>query len=201
MTTAPSLPPEPEAAEPEPTPAAILTQQLRTVAQLRREAAVVGQRLKAGRLAWEAEHGPDLALGTRLKGQVDEAERLARDVALAVYHQDPEHDKHPAPGVTIKVGTKLTYTPEEAFAWAKAKELALVPVALDAKEFERIIKGMKEPPTFVKVDDDPAAQLATDLDKALGLEPPAAPAPLTSAPGGIVALEGGVPPIKPGDPF
>ena len=92
-----------------------------------------------------------------------QAESDLRDIALAAY--EASQDKHPGPGVEIKVGTKLTYEPEEAFAWAKEHGLALM---LNVKSFEALAKA--NPITCVTSEPEPKATISTDLRKALEIK-------------------------------
>lgn len=89
-----------------------------------------------------------------------EAEELLRKMAVAGYLQTGA--KQLGPGVSVKVMKALSYDPDKAYEWAVEKKLAL---KLDATAFEKIAANSKI--DFVAIQDDPRAQLATDLDAAL----------------------------------
>ncbi len=91
------------------------------------------------------------------------AEATLKDIALAAYLES--QDKRPGPGVEIKVGTKLTYEPEEAFAWAKEHGLALM---LNVRSFEALAKA--NPIPCVTSEPEPKTTISTDLRKALKTE-------------------------------
>ena len=82
-----------------------------------------------------------------------------RDAALAAFQATG--DKHPFPGVEVKVFTTLTYDPRDALLWAEEHRVAL---QLDKRTFEGIARG----PTgksmeFLHTSEEPRAQIASDL--------------------------------------
>lgn len=94
---------------------------------------------------------------------MQKAERDVKALAEAIFRDTG--DAHPAPGVTIKLFTKLRYSAQQAFAWAKQTGMALTPESLDAKAFEKIAKATALP--FVTTETDPRVTIAQDLDAAL----------------------------------
>ena len=72
-------------------------------------------------------------------------------------------NKQVAPGIVIRVLTKLQYDATEALKWAKHHDVALM---LDRTLFEKIAKVT--PPEFVEIVVEHQATIATDLEKALG---------------------------------
>lgn len=93
-----------------------------------------------------------------LKEACLEAEANLRDMALQSYAQTG--NKTVAPGVGIRVMTKLNYDAKEAMAWAMEHSLALT---LDKKAFEAIAKTT--PLGFVVSTEEPIATIAQDLSK------------------------------------
>jgi len=87
-----------------------------------------------------------------------EAEGKLRVMAIEAYLKTL--DKAVAPGVGIRVMTKLDYNADEAMAWAVKHELAL---KLDTGKFEKIAKTENLP--FVTITEEPTATIATDLSK------------------------------------
>jgi hypothetical protein len=148
-----------------PTPdAAALAEQVGRVADLRRNLAVLEEALREKRRAFE-EGSADTRAGIEAAGaELLAAENVVRALALA--HYLATRDKAPTPGVTVREYEELQYEPAAAFAWAREKQMALLPERLDVKAFEKIAKAT--PLAFVKVEQHPRVVLATDLEKALG---------------------------------
>ena len=86
------------------------------------------------------------------------AESKLRGLALETYAETK--DKAVAPGVGIRVMTKLGYDGKEAMAWAMEHKLAL---KLDTSNFEKIAKTSNLP--FVIITEEPSATIATELLK------------------------------------
>jgi hypothetical protein len=74
------------------------------------------------------------------KDRVKHLDEIVRTLAQAAYLKT--QDKNPAPGVKIGTGNKieLTYDPDKALAWAKARDMALM---LDKDAFEKIATATK----------------------------------------------------------
>lgn len=85
-----------------------------------------------------------------------EAEASLREAALLVYAEVGE--KTVAPGIGIRVMTRLNYDSQEAMTWAMEHKLAL---KLDTSAFEKIAKTSSLP--FVNTTEEPQATIATDL--------------------------------------
>jgi alkanesulfonate monooxygenase SsuD/methylene tetrahydromethanopterin reductase-like flavin-dependent oxidoreductase (luciferase family) len=137
-----------------------LREQVARVADLREGLAVRRALWDAARKAFDEEHAELLAeIGERNQHLVD-AEFDLRASALTVF--SATEDKHPTPGVSIRVTTRVVYDRDEALAWAKAKGVALT---LDAKAFEGLAKHDRDLPASVV--EDPQATIAKDLRAAL----------------------------------
>jgi hypothetical protein len=101
----------------------------------------------------------DAACGARA------AEERLRMVALEVYGDT--HKARLAPGVTIKLRHLLDYDQAAAIAWCEENMPVLVTTVkrLDARQFEKAIKGLDDAPVTPR--DEPYVTLAADLAKAL----------------------------------
>ena len=94
--------------------------------------------------------------------ETHKAEEALRESALGEY--EATGDKKPFPGVGIRVIEKPIYVTEMALAWAHEHHQAL---SLNTKEFEAIIKAMAVKPSFVAMEQQVTATIATDLAKVL----------------------------------
>ncbi len=99
---------------------------------------------------------------TDTKVACNEAEGKLREMAVAQYAETRE--KAVAPGVGIRVLTKLGYDNQAALGWAIEHKLAL---KLDTPTFEKIAKTSNLP--FVNISEEPQATIATELAKLEGL--------------------------------
>ena len=89
--------------------------------------------------------------------QADAKEKELRAAVLAAYQANPT-SKTVAPGLSVRVTSKLVYNKDAALAWAKAHDLAL---ALDVKAFEAIAKA--QPLGFVNKEESVSAVLGTGV--------------------------------------
>lgn len=101
----------------------------------------------------------------------EQLDQQARASTLDLYGLDPTN-KNPVPGVSVKLFTVCEYDPKIALAWAVSHRIAL---ALDVKTFEGYAKvssatnrlfadGLEG---IVTIKEEPRAQIATDLARAL----------------------------------
>ena len=95
---------------------------------------------------------------TQAGAEVAEAEGKLREMAIEKYTETGE--KTVAPGVGIRVMTRLGYGSTDAYDWAIEHKLAL---KLDSSAFEKIAKTSKLP--FVTITEEPQATIATELEK------------------------------------
>lgn len=133
------------------------------LAETRAALAGLTETLARAREAWNTEHEAEIASAALLQKAVTRQEAEVRALALTSYRDTGE--THPAPGVSIRLFERLTYSDAEALAWAKTAGLAVIPEALDRKAFERIAKAA--PLAFVTYADEPRALIASDLDGAI----------------------------------
>lgn len=95
----------------------------------------------------------------------EKAETALREAALGEY--EASGLKQPFPGVGIRVGDKVVYAEDLALVWAQKHDMAL---KLDAREFERLMKGKAVLPAFVTLQEVITATIATDLRASLPTE-------------------------------
>lgn len=145
-------------------PVEVLPRLVAVVHEARRQAAEHRERLAAVRADFEASITPLVEADRAAREQLVLTENVLRETAVAVYRETGS--KQPHPGVGIRVGTVLTYRPEEAMAWAMEHKLAL---QLDTRQFEQIAKTAPLP--FVAKRDEPKATIASDLGAVVGETP------------------------------
>lgn len=149
-----------------------LNERLREVMELRKTAAAKKLELKTATDAFTASIAP---VSQAVKAAVEKmtaAETEAQALALEVYEVD-KTNKKPAAGVEIKEFTQTEYDAKKAFAFCKAKGIAIVET-LDEKAFLAIAATLNDEQkaelgyTEKKV---PQAQLAKDIEKAMSKAP------------------------------
>ena len=89
------------------------------------------------------------------------SETALKAVAAVEYEQTKE--KKPAPGVEIKMFREYAIDEVAGLAWAKEKDLCLIPASLDLTAIKKL--ATVQPLPFVKVSEVPKVQIATDLSK------------------------------------
>ena len=137
-----------------------LQEQVRRVAELRRQEAVLGDAVQEKRLAFEATIVTELSAKRGATAMLEQAEAALKALTLAHYEQTGE--KKPVTGVQVKEITGLDYDKAVAFEWAKERKMAVVPESLDVKAFEKIAKAT--PLDFVTEIVTPRAEIASKLD-------------------------------------
>lgn len=109
----------------------------------------------AKRAEFEATIAAELAALDEAKAEVDAATEAVKAVAMAEFAASGTKKFD---GYEVKVFTKLEYSEDAAFAWAKESGIALT---LDKKAFEKVAKATALP--FVTEVAEPRVQIATDL--------------------------------------
>ena len=141
-------------------PAILLRRQVERIAELRDLLFADSSVLKMKQDAFLLNNAELLRRVETMRQDLADAEKALRTAAEEHYQATDE--KHPAPGVSIRLVTAIAYDATTALAWAKGKGIAL---ALDTKAFEALAKHDKSvPATVTQV---PKATLATDLHAAL----------------------------------
>jgi len=152
--------PQDPTAEPQPT-----NQHLRAAVQIVREARA---RLADAKAIWDlmqatfqANNSDRFVELSVAKAATETAESQLRELAEA--HYNTTREKHPVPGVEIKLVTEVTIIdPKAALAYAKQSGLCLV---LDDKSYRSLAKTNEVPGTIVK--EVPKASIAKDLTAAV----------------------------------
>jgi hypothetical protein len=99
------------------------------------------------------------------KAIYDDASKLAQDVDARLRYLAVESgEQHPHPAVEIKTATRLVY--EDSWALDHCREHYPKALKLDKAAFERYAKVAE--PTFVKVETERRAHIATDLSQWAG---------------------------------
>lgn len=149
---------------------ATLRTAVQQVAALRRELANTSALLKERFQVFERDNAELIAQKEAQTKMVADAEALLRGVAVQRYRAT--QDKHPAPGVDVKISQVATYDREKALTWAKATGVGL---KLDDETIDALVR--KSPGTVpgATLTDEPKAQLARDLEKALAVADASAP--------------------------
>ena len=137
-----------------------LREQVALVAKARRFLAAQQELMRAARQAWDDEYKVEIENTTHLLKECATAEVTLRDMTLAAYHKTG--DKHPVPGVDVRLIQQMNYDTAEALTWAMDKRLAL---KLDVNAFEKVAKVIRL--DFVTIIEMPQATIASDLDAVL----------------------------------
>ena len=114
-------------------------------------------------LAWELENADLLAHLKESIAELEVAESALRGKGIVLYQATG--NKHPYPGVEVKVLVGIEYSEADALAWAKEHEIAL---RLDKVAFEKLAHATPIP--FVTYFERPRCDLARDLGAALAKE-------------------------------
>ena len=136
-----------------------LEEQIKVVAEARRESQVAKGIVKDLRDKWETDYSVILAECSLTTTVMEEAETLLRELTLKAYAETG--NKAPAVGVGIREVTKLEYNPTTAFGWAMEHRIA---IKLDVSVFEKIAKTAPETkPGFVTITTEPQATISSNL--------------------------------------
>ena len=139
-----------------------LINQIKVVAKAREDKAYSGEAVKELMAVWESRNKEMIDAAETHRARLSEAEGLLRTLTIEAYHLTG--NKHPAPGVDIRQGTKLEYDPNKAYAWALEHKIAL---SLNVKGFEKI--ATDTPIDFVTSQPVVSATIAKELEvNALG---------------------------------
>jgi hypothetical protein len=147
-----------------------LMDHVRHLAIARADKALLDQRMKAARVAFDEEHKELIFMQRFALDQVTKAEGVVRQTAGEVYLNTGE--KKPAPGVEVKVYKTMEIADNAAaLAWAQQTKIGLVPETFDAKAILKV--AAVSPLPFVYYIDDPRVTIATQLNAAELSEVPA----------------------------
>ena len=135
-----------------------LKAQINAVVKARQNAQQAAELRTSAYNKWVEEYSPLLDDEAVAKSLCQEAEGKLRELALEVYAGTG--DKAVAPGIGIRVMTRLDYENKDAMDWAIEHKLAL---QLDATTFKKIALTSNLP--FVTITEEPQATIATELVK------------------------------------
>ncbi len=142
-----------------------LTEQVNVVAEARAKSAEMHDKKEESYRQWAVANKDTIEGVVTTGATVAVAEKSLRDMAVAFYNDTGAQDKSPVPGVGIRVETRLKYDADEALRWGIEHSLAVNPVTLDQRAFEKI--AMASPIAFVTVLHEPRATIATNLQPVL----------------------------------
>lgn len=137
------------------------------------------QQLAEARAAFDVAHAPLIRNVADAKAAVTSADTVVRTLAEAAY--DASGSTKPIAGVTIVLSNTMDYNLEVALAWAKEKQMALVPESLDVTAFGKIAKATPLP--FVSYGKIAAVRIASDLSDVLSDEQESVAAPTQAVTG------------------
>lgn len=135
-----------------------LEEQIKVVAEARRDALKLSNEKKRAHDKWETENSEMLSEVSATAVIVSMAEDLLRELTLKAYVETG--NKAPAVGVGIRDITTYSYDVAEALAWAKEHKLCL---KLDDNAFKKQVKATPKDLPFVTSKTEPQATIAQDL--------------------------------------
>lgn len=94
---------------------------------------------------------------------IKSTEEIVRSFAIGAY--EDSGNKHPVPGITIKLFTRLQYETECALEWCKAYAPMMVREVLDTKRFEKVATNLIGAPVEVVI--EPRPYIDADLSNYL----------------------------------
>lgn len=133
-----------------------ITEQINTLVEAREKARELKSQRDTLLEEWNKTNQVLFDTLTQAGAEVAEAEAQLRELAITEYTKTG--NKTVAPGVGIRVMTRLSYDGKEAMDWAMEHKLAL---KLDSSAFEKIAKTSNLP--FVTISEEPTATIATEL--------------------------------------
>lgn len=136
----------------------VLREQIRRVHEARQGSLVLQDRLQQERAQFEESIAALSGLAKAAAATVLAEEETLRELANARYKATAE--KHPAPGVEVRIIKTLEYDQAAAFAWAKSTGMALT---LDRKAFEQI--ALASPVAGAEIKTISRVRIAQDLSE------------------------------------
>ena len=137
------------------------------VLEAREQAADTKANLEEARTIWEQENWCLVEEARANKESLRLAEAELRHAALEIYAQTRE--KHPGPGVQIKLVTGIIFDQALAYNWAVNHGMCL---KLEENSFRDAVKAQLVPSHIASIHEGPRADIALDLGKVLrGTEP------------------------------
>lgn len=143
---------------------AVIRAAVAQLAQDRKALALYKAQLGEMRLTFERDHEPMITRIERLTAAVADGEANVRALAVDRFHVTD--DRHPAPGLEIKLFTTVEIDEAQAFAFAKEKGVAL---KLDLAVIDAMLKADPQSVPGGRVFELPKCVVARDLEKALAV--------------------------------
>jgi hypothetical protein len=140
-----------------------LIRQTAVLAAARRAAAASNATLRAAREQFDKDNATLIEQARADQTIADLEEQVVRKMASIYY--DATQIKQLSPGLEIAVGTDYTIDEAAGLAWAKEKDLCLIPAKLDLAAVKKL--ATVQPLPFVTTAPKITVRIATDLDKAL----------------------------------
>jgi hypothetical protein len=145
---------------------------LHDLARLRVQHDYSREELRSRQAAFNIENANLIANISEDQASVTAAETALKAVALSLYLE--QHEKKLAPGLDVKLFKVFAIDETAGLAWAREKQLCLIPESLDMAAVKKL--ATVTPLPFVKITEEPKVQIATDLSKALATIPADIPA-------------------------
>lgn len=139
--------------------------QIQVVIEARKQAVGQTALIAESRKTWEQQNQVALDMVKLMTATCLAAEDKLRSLTLQAYVETG--NKSPAPGVAIRILSKLEYDAKEALTWAMSHQMSL---KLDVASFEKLAKA--SPLDFVKINEVPSATIAQDLEAVLNEKKP-----------------------------
>lgn len=129
---------------------------IHAVVVVREAEARLRQALNEKRMAFDAANADAITALRQACEDRGDLEGQLRALILSEYEQTGS--KKPAPGLGVRVVTKLLYHPSDALRWAREHDLA---IKLDVPAFEKIARSTELP--FVRTTQEATATISPDL--------------------------------------
>lgn len=138
-----------------------LLERIIQLADLRKRAARSREQLRLRTEEFQRANAGLIATDREYAAAVDSAEVALRAVAVDEYRRTKE--RKPAPGLEIKLFKEYAIDEVAGLAWAKEKDLCLIPATLDLAAIKKL--ATVQPLAFVRISEVPKVTIATDLSK------------------------------------
>lgn len=139
-------------------PASEIVMQSRAVVNLRRAANRAEEAVKLLRLQWTNEHKAQIDNAKDLRYAADNEEWVLRQMAVENYVATGS--KQTTEGVEVKIYKNPVYDRDVARAWCYAHDICM---ELNVKEFEKLARSKPDLFEFVTWEEEPKANIATNL--------------------------------------
>lgn len=141
-------------------------ERLEAIAAQRRIVKETREEIEAARAEWQERNKDRIEAGAAATQALAEMESSLRADLAEAFTADEFDDKHPYPGVEIRIMREVVYETEKARAWAIDNMRAAL--KLDQVAFEKFAKASPEAVAAVAIIEQvPRVTLATDLGGAL----------------------------------